>query len=104
MFAGHTHSNETKQQMSANRLGVKNANYGNRWHQTEEQRRLHSKLSSGENNGMFGKTHTDESKEKNRQSQLGRVWVNNGKIAKHVKHSELDYYLSNGFITGRKLK
>lgn len=34
---------------------------------------------SGENNPFFGKKHTEESKEKNRQAQLGRTPWNKGK-------------------------
>lgn len=55
MFQNHKHSIETRIKMSESRKGKNNSNYGNRWTQSNELKLLHSKLSSGENNGMFEK-------------------------------------------------
>jgi hypothetical protein len=60
MFKGHTHSYETKLNMSINRTGDKNSNYDNRWHHTSDMNYhdLH-----GENNPMYGKHHSEETKQ-----------------------------------------
>lgn len=100
MFKGHTHSEETKLKMSINRSGVKNSNYGNRWTQSDELKKLHSKLSSGKNNGMYGKHHTEESKRKNSLSNKGKRWINNGLINITCKPDKLDDYLNQGWILG----
>lgn len=104
MFQGHKHSDETRAKMSADRTGSKNSNYGNRWHQSDELKALHSKLSSGENNGMYGKKQSDATKkligEKNRESMKGRIRVTNGEINRYIKPDELDEYLSKGFYKG----
>ena len=36
-----------------------------------------------------------------RQSAIGRIWINNKEINKHIKPNELEYYLNNGWIKGR---
>jgi len=106
-FKGHKHSEVTKQKMSEGRTGSKNSNYGNHWTQSEELKQLHSKLSSGSGNGMYGKKHTDETKQligsKNKESMTGRIRITNGDINKLVKPEELEYYLSNGYWKGRTM-
>lgn len=84
MFAGHHHSEETKAKMSVDRQGEKNANFGNRWHQSDELRKRHSELSSGENNGMWGKKHSEESKFKNNLSHIGKKAYSNQKLNKVI--------------------
>lgn len=58
----------------------------------------------GSNNPFYGKCHTKESNEKNRQSHIGRVWMTNGEQLKSVKKEEVDYYLNLGYIKGQKIK
>lgn len=60
-----------------------------------------------------GKKHSDETKklmsekakervgEKN--SQFGTCWINNGKEAKKIKKEDLNTWLDNGWVKGRKL-
>ena len=88
--------------MSLDRLGENNANFGNRWSQSIEPRKLHSKLSSGSNNGMFGKKQSKESNLKNRQSHLGKIAISNivNDQVKMIYASELDDYLQGGWIKG----
>lgn len=102
MFQNHTHSEETKRKMSINRTGKNNANYGNRWNQSDELKKLHSELSSGKNNGMYGKKHSKESKNKNRQSHIGKIAISNIEldIVKMIYIDELEKYLSDGWIKG----
>ena len=38
-----------------------------------------------------------------KNSQFGTKWVNNGKTIKKIKINELDMYLNNGYILGRKI-
>ena len=73
MFAGHTHSEETRRMMSQNRQGEKNSNYGNRWKRTSSMKYpdIH-----GENNPMYGKKQSEESKEKNSKSNKGTATNN----------------------------
>lgn len=52
-------------------------------------------------NRMYGRHHTEESKQKNRNSHLNRVWVTNGKVDYLIKNEFLYVYLSNGFYCGR---
>lgn len=48
--------------------------------------------------------HTEETKEKLRQSILGRVWVTNGIELHQIKKEEIDKYLNNGYKLGTKYK
>lgn len=88
--------------MSESRRGSKNSNFGNRWKQSSELRALHSKLSSGENNGMYGRSHTADSKEKNRNSHIGKKIISNIECdkVKAIYEYELPNYLNNGWIQG----
>lgn len=108
MFKGHKHSEETREKMSRDRSGESNSNYGNHWNQSDELKALHSVLSSGENNGMYGKKHSDDTKKligmKNKESMTGRVRITDGHVNKIVKPDELDYYFSIGFYKGRTMK
>ncbi|MBO7212369.1 MAG: hypothetical protein J6V44_15385 [Methanobrevibacter sp.] len=99
-FKDHHHTEETKQKMSESRKGEKNSNYGNRWTQSDELKALHSKISSGEGNGMFGKKHSNNTKKLIGEQNLGRIPITNGTINKRVKPEDLEYYLSLGFYKG----
>jgi len=84
-FQGLKHTEETKKKMS--RPGEENANFGNRWkwewsdaqRQAVEQRpkgeehhwSKDNRDMKGENNTFYGRSHTEESKERNRQAHLG---------------------------------
>lgn len=103
LFKGHQHSEETIREMRDSRKGSKNANYGNRWVCSEELKALHSKLSLGSNNGMYGKHHSEETKEKigksNSKAITGRIYVSNEEldIEERIYPEQLEYYLSQGF-------
>jgi len=73
----------------------------------------------GEKAAFYGKKHTEETKLKMSQthklkltgvgeknSNYGKVWVYNLelKINKSIKKEELDFYLSQGWLKGRKMK
>ena len=80
------------------------------------------KLKNLVNHNMYGKKHSEETKEKMKKAHIGekksieckrkhqilskdRVWISNEKINKFVKNYELDEYLNNGWKIGRnKLK
>lgn len=120
MFKGHKHSEETKRKMSENRKGIKNGNYGNRWNQSDELKQLHSKLSSGENNGMYGKHHTEKTKQKISESNKNKIAWNKGLTGKdsHMfgkHHSDEEkqkmseqmkgrHWYNNGIIQVRKFE
>ena len=101
-FLGHKHSDETKLHMSNSRMGNNNGNYGNHWKQSDELRALHSKLSSGEGNGMYGKKHSEESKDKNRNSHIGKKAISNlnSNTVKMVYPDDVEKYLSQGWVLG----
>ena len=102
-FTGHKHTEETKSNMSKNRTGEQNSNYGNRWSQSDELKQLHSELSSGENNGMYGKKHSAETKEILSEKALRYCWVccDETKETLRVLKSEQQDYFNKGFRKGR---
>lgn len=108
LFKGHHHSEETKRHFSETRRGENNANYGNRWNQSPELRALHSKLSKGEGNGMYGKHHSDLAKQHIRDAlkgkNVGKKCINNGKQHKFVLPEEIQSYLDNGWKIGKIVK
>ena len=54
----------------------------------------------GEDNGFYGKHHSNETILHLSEVHKNRVWVNNGINNKHVKQEELLHYLNNGYIKG----
>jgi group I intron endonuclease len=105
MFKGHKHTEKTKQLMRESRKGSKNANYGNRWHQSDELKELHRKISSGSGNGMYGKHHSDETKRligmKNSIQRKGRKLVSCANDKKFVHPEDIQSYLDKGWILGK---
>ena len=100
MFAGHRHSEETKKKFSSERIGSKNSNYGNRWNQSDELKMLHRVLSSGENNGMFGKAQSENQKLLDRLSHLGRRKMSHEMIFpkyKMIQDFNIDAYINQGW-------
>lgn len=69
-------------------------NIGNQYCLGKHQTIEHRKKLSDSHKGIIP---TSESKEKNRQAHLGRIWVNNGIINKHIFPNEIP----NGFVRGR---
>lgn len=100
MFAGHTHTEETKKKMSEDRKGKNNANYGNHWKMSDECKKLHSILSSGKNNGMYGKKHSKETKDLISQQLCGRRWINNGNEQKYIQPEHINQFLEQGWVFG----
>lgn len=109
MFKGHHHSEQTRKNMSLNRSGENNANYGNHWNQTDVAKKRISEATSGDKNPMygihrygesspfFGKQHSEESKQLNRQKHLGKKAYNNGKINKMF---DPNGDIPDGFVLG----
>lgn len=120
-FQGRAHSAESKEKIS--RAGETNPNFGNRWEwewtdsqiRALEQRprgeehhwsRLNRDM-SGENNTFYGRRHTQESNEKNRQAHLGenssvfgtKWWVNEKGECRRETQSP-----GEGWKQGRKWK
>ena len=108
-MSGRNHSEESKEKIS--RPGESNPNYGNRWNWKWTDAQIHSLAERprgeehhwsrlnrdmlGENNTFYGRRHTEESKEKQRQAHLGeknsvfgtRWWVNEQGENKRQKDS-----------------
>lgn len=51
-----------------------------------------------------GKHHTNETKLKNREASLGRVWIHNDKESKFPKKEELEKFLNEGWQLGKHKK
>lgn len=98
-FAGHKHSDETKALMSLNRSGEKNSNYGNHRVMPEEEKQKHA--NPGAKNGMYGKKHSEESKQANREKHLGKIWVTNGDEDLHIEPEDLQLHILAGYRRGR---
>lgn len=98
-FAGHQHSEETKQQMSLSRRGENNPNYGNHRVMPEEEKPKHA--CPGESNGMFGKRHSEETKQKDREKHLGKIWMTDGKKDVHIQPEGEQAYRLAGYRRGR---
>ena len=79
---------------------LREINTGKKSNMSIEARQRMSKRFTGENNPNFGGL-KEETKEKIRQSILGRVWVTDDIISKQIKREELDHYLSIGYRKGR---
>ena len=71
---------------------------------SEETKLKISFKSSGENNGMFGKNHTDETKAKMAEKRIDTkcVYNNDLKINKYVKKSDIQNYVDAGWVIGMK--
>ena len=73
-----------------------------------EEKKRRSILFSGENNPMYGKHHTEEAKRKISDKTRERfsesiIWVNNGECCRRIKKEDLDRFLKDGYILGRKI-
>lgn len=51
-----------------------------------------------------GKHHSLETKIKNKEASLNRVWIHNNEESKNPKKEELEYYLNNGWELGKHKK
>lgn len=57
---------------------------------------------ANEKNPFFGKTHSDEQRKKWRESRAEKIWIHNNVSSKLIKKDELDSFINNGWIKGRK--
>ena len=92
---GCPHTQQTKDLLSIMKTGTKHS---------EETKLKISFKSSGENNGMFGKNHTDETKAKMTEKRIDTkcVYNNDLKINKYVKKSDIQNYVDAGWVIGMK--
>jgi len=68
----------------------------------ESQREKLSKALTGEKNGMYGKTHSDEWKERQSKIISRKRWISNDSETIYVDIDLLDDYLKRGYTMGRK--
>lgn len=123
-WTGKTHTEESKEKISKSRLGKKmsekfcinnrlnkigelNGMYGKESamkgkKHTDETKKKCSEAKLGELNPMFGKTISEETRKKYKERQTGKIWVTNGIIETHILPEELEQYVTNGWIRGRK--
>ena len=104
-------SEETRKKLSE-------ANKGKKW--SDEMRKRASVNNRGEKNSFYGKHHTEETKRKiseshtnpsesvreklsksRTKSNMGRVWINDGKSNKFIKPEDVESFIQNGWIIGR---
>ena len=99
MFLGHKHSEETRQRYSETRRGSDNANYGNRWHRTPNMKYGDT---SGCRNNMWGKHHSEYTKQLIRNHHAGRIAYSNIEqdCVRMICEDEVQYYESLGWVKG----
>ena len=65
-----------------------------------------NKLARKSYNCWTGRHHSEETKNKLSkivsENNKGKIWICNNECTKFIKEEDLDYYLLNGFILGRK--
>lgn len=78
----------------------------NHYHHSEETRRKmrnnHANF-NGDKNPRYGKEVTKDTRKKISESQKGKAWVSNVYETLRININDIDYYLSIGYIRGRKL-
>lgn len=67
---------------------------------SDKTKEKHRQCWLGENNPNYGGL-SESTKQKLRESILGRIWVNNGEVRKQIYPQQLDEYLDNGFVRGK---
>ena len=101
-------SEDHKQKLADGKMGELNPNYQKKpnekqmkgleigWYKSAsaKQRETLSKIRTNI-------TVTQETRDKLSKSSIGRHYINNGKDNKRVFDSEMEYYLSNGWVKGR---
>jgi hypothetical protein len=60
-------------------------------------------LYNGENNPMFGKSHSDAAKKKVAAFRKGKIWIHKDMVCKSVSLDELEEFLSDGWSRGRTM-
>ena len=94
---GKKWSEEHRKNMSLSQL--------KRWEDSEDLRERFREEFVGEGNPFYGKTHSDETRNKISEAQRGRRWVvNSDNECVRIESTELDEYLLNGYQQGRKWK
>lgn len=98
------HSDSHKRYMSQRMSGANNPNYASGSnHSTPESRKARSIATSGAGNPNYGKHLSLQVREVISEKARGRVWINNGKVTKHIKPQDLSEYFNSGWVRGRKL-
>lgn len=70
---GTKHSESSKLKMSLSRMGDKNVNYGKKIQVSQRTKDKISKKTSGSNNPMWGKKHSEETKNSISKKAIGRI-------------------------------
>lgn len=100
---GKKHTEDTKLKMSKSHIGVK-MNIKDIVAYRCKISECHADF-SGVNNPMYGRHHSDETKQlissKRAERQTGTRWVNNGTHEIYAKGDKLDELLSEGYTYGR---
>lgn len=68
-------------------------------HSEEVRLKISQNMKHKENIGVYKRT--EAQKQRLREVALGRIWVNNGSVARMIHIEELQKYLDNGFMKGR---
>lgn len=96
---GKSQEGKVKSQETRNKISKSNLGKHHIVHTEETKRKIRegNLKMKGENNGFFGKKHSDESIAKFKN----RAYVHNGEIYTCIKKDQIDDYLSNGWIRGK---
>lgn len=97
MYGKH-HSEETRKKQSELKKGKTTWAKGKKF--SKEHCKHISESHKGEKHPMYGKHHPEQTKRKQSQAKIGTRAINNGKILRFVKLSEIDLFLNNGWQLG----
>jgi hypothetical protein len=86
---------EARQAMRELKTGVPRGEFGQEWLDNL------SKAHRGENNGMYGRTHRQESKSRQSEKASMMMWVNDGVTSKRIYKIDAQSYLDKGWVQGR---
>ena len=59
------------------------------------------KAQTGDKNGMYGRSHKEESKQLQREKAEKMAWVNDGSTSKRINKNNVQQYLDSGWSRGR---
>lgn len=104
---GHAHSKHSEE--TKKKIGISHHKYWNSLSEDEKNERI-KKIKPvhlfGEKNGMYEKHHSEESRKKmsetKKKNYIKRIWIHNNESEKLINISDVEKYISNNWIKGRK--
>jgi hypothetical protein len=88
-------SDKARDTMRKIKTGVSRAEFSDEW--IENLR----KAQTGDKNGMYGRSHKEESKKLQKEKAEQMAWVNDGSTSKRINKNDVQQYLDDGWSRGR---